>query len=256
MSWNEGAFGKLLCKRFSKFKFTRIPNITREYFITTRGLVIRGGQKGPGDLLEWDKIKEPGTSDGLDILGFDIAGTVKFNTPITLTVVGRNGKATIQEFPQMSTKFYYMLLSALHVANMFKDDASLRTQALLIWDKRNNDRNPLERGDYIKIIANDKINKIFLGKDDYKNAALEMYSRGAIKFEDLKKTPYEVEQMVKKYINSKEGMGFKTDARTEFRNSVRADVTPNNNTAGTTGKWGSYPQHKRFELEDDEQDLD
>ena len=84
MSWNEGAFGKLLCKRFSKFKFTRIPNITREYFITTRGLVIRGGQKGPGDLLEWDKIKEPGTSDGLDILGFDIAGTVKFNTPISV----------------------------------------------------------------------------------------------------------------------------------------------------------------------------
>lgn len=247
MAWRDEVFGIVIHKNFSKFKFSRLAKITREYFLTTRGLVIRGGSKGPGDLLEWDKIKEPGTADGLNILGLDLAGTVKFSTPITLTLAaGRGGKSTTQEFPQMSTDFYYKLLSAWHVAKMF-DDESTRTQALLIWKENKNARRSMTKGDYLKEISTRKIKKIFLGNMDYKNAALEMYQRGKLKYDDLKKTNYEIEEMVKEYIRKKEKIGFKSEAGNEFRNSMRSGVNPSANASGTTkGSWGNTAPHIRF----------
>ena len=249
MAWHEESFGKVLYKDLSKFKYTRIPNIVKEYFITTNGLVIRGGKKGPGDLLEWDKIKEPGTADGLSILGFDIAGTVKFNTPITLTVIGKDGKSGKQEFPQMSSEFYYKLMSAWHVAKMFNDE-SIRIEALTIWSKNLEKRRLMTKEEYLQEICRKKITRLFFGRSDYKKAALEMYERGKLKFDDFKKTNYEIEQMVKEYLNKKSKsnkIGFSTSTGNEFRESMR--YTPNsdeNISQGNKGSWGNVPPHMRF----------
>ena len=268
MSWKEAAFGKILYKDFSRFKYSRIPKITREYFITTRGLVIRGGGKGPGDLLAWDRIKEPGTSDGAQLLGIDFAGTVRFNTPITLSVLGggrRGGKRgdTIaqKEFPEMSTDFYYKLMSAWRVANMFSSE-SIRTKALIIWSKNKNMTSDKSRGEYEKKICECKIDDLFRGRTDYKNAALEMYEKGKLKLEDCEKTDYEIEKMVKEYWQKERKIGFKTrtigfqtsasDAREDFIRRVDARGTVNTQTSQSrdgnfyTRKWSDAVPHPRY----------
>lgn len=256
MAWNEAAFGKILHKDFSRFKYSRIPKITREYFITTKGLVIRGGEKGPGDLLSWDRIKEPSTSDGAQLLGIDFAGTVKFNTPITLTVVGRNGRTTVQEFPQMSTDFYYKLMSAWNVAHMF-GDGPMRRKALIIWSKNKDKKSEKSQWEYMKEIYTCKIDELFRGKSDYRVAALEMYERGKLKSGDFEKTDYEIENMVKEYIKEKDkkerGMGFKSskDSRAELMNRIDVRNTVNNSGARSTHnnysrRWSDYTPHKRY----------
>ena len=134
MAWlDEAAFGKVLYSDYSAYSFSRIPHllIGPRYFITTKGLVIRGGQKGEGDLLTWEKMKEPGTMDGYRYAGIDLSGTIKFSTPITL--LGKDGNK--QEFPKMRTSFYKKLMQAWSVANMFSDNKINQEIALTIWSE-------------------------------------------------------------------------------------------------------------------------
>lgn len=183
MAWDELAFGKILYSDYSIYSYSRIPHLLQgpRYFITTKGLVIRGGHKGIGDLLLWDRMIEPGVIDGNRFAGIDITGTVNFSTPITL--MGRDGNK--QEFPKMPTSFYRKLMQAWNITKMFPDGN--REIALLIWKDNIDNPNMKTKQDYINKIYEYKIKKIFRGDFYYQDKAIQMFKEKELNLDDIDK---------------------------------------------------------------------
>lgn len=216
MAWlDEDAFGKVLYSDYSAYSFSRIPHllIGPRYFITTKGLVIRGGQKGEGDLLTWEKMKEPGTMDGYRYAGIDLSGTIKFSTPITL--LGKDGNK--QEFPKMRTSFYKKLMQAWNVANMFSDNKINQEIALTIWGTR-----PLKnQKEYIQKVYETKIKSIFKYQTQEQNIVIEMYRKRVLTEKNIDEMSIpEIEAKMDDYIHNRRNKfreGMQTDTR-ETRN--------------------------------------
>ena len=248
--FNEDAFGRVLYSEYSKYSYSRIPHLLKgpKYFITTMGLVIRGGQKGDGDLLAWDKIKEPGVMGGNRIAGIDLSGTINFTTPITL--LGKDGNK--QEFPKMTTSFYNKLMEAWTVANMFSDNKENQEIALDIWKNSlsNNlkDRNILknERA-YRQKVYEIKIRKLFNYDTQKQDALIEMHKNRILKEKDIDEMPIpDIEAKVEEYIKK-----FKNNSpRNEFRKGLHTDE----NARGTSDEDGyeeAGNRHRNYEqLED------
>ena len=201
MAWlDEAAFGKVLYSDYSAYSFSRIPHllIGPRYFITTKGLVIRGGQKGEGDLLTWEKMKEPGTMDGYRYAGIDLSGTIKFSTPITL--LGKDGNK--QEFPKMPTSFYMKLMQAWNITKMFPDGN--REIALLIWKDNIDNPNMKTKQDYINKIYEYKIKKIFRGDFYYQDKEIQMFKEKELNIDDIDKYGKEkIKQIIDQYNETK-----------------------------------------------------
>ncbi len=224
MAWDDLAFGKVLYSNYSTYSYTRIPRIFQgpRYFITTKGLVIRGGQKSVGDLLSWENMKEPGVIDGNRFAGIDLSGTVNFNTPITL--MGRDGSK--QEFPKMPTSFYRKLMQARTITKMFPDDN--REIALLIWKDNIDNPNMRTKQDYINKIYEYKIKKIFRGDFYYQNKAMQMFKEKELKLDDIDKNGKEkIKQIIDKYNNrDDETKDEKDDSSSNNKNYTNNRVSP------------------------------
>ena len=234
MAWDELAFGKILYSDYSIYSYSRIPHLLQgpRYFITTKGLVIRGGHKGIGDLLLWDRMIEPGVIDGNRFAGIDITGTVNFSTPITL--MGRDGNK--QEFPKMPTSFYRKLMQAWNIAKMFSDGN--REIALLIWKDNIDNPNLQTKQDYINKIYEYKIKKIFRGDFYYQNKAMQMFKEKELKLDDIDKNGKEkIKQIIDKYNN-----------RDDETKDEREDSSSNNknNTTNRVSPIKKYQQHRNY----------
>lgn len=212
MLWfDEEAFGKVLYTGYSAYSFSRLPHIFTgpRYVITTRGLVIRGGQKGEGDLLTWEKMKEPGTMDGFRYAGIDLSGTIKFSTPITL--LGKDGNR--QEFPKMRTSFYKKLMQAWNVAYMFSDNKINQEIALTIWSKT-----PLRnQEEYIKKVYEVKIKNLFKHQTQKQGIVTEMYRKRVL-------TEKNIDEMSIPAIEAKIDEYRNNSRRNEFIDEMQADT--------------------------------
>lgn len=219
---DEEAFGKVLYSGYSAYSFSRIPHLFKgpRYFITTKGLVIRGGQKGEGDLLTWEKMKEPGTMDGTRYAGIDFSGTVKFSTPITL--LGKDGNK--QEFPKMKTRFYKKLMQAWNVANMFSDNKINQEIALTIWGTRGT--RPLKsQKEYIQKVYETKIKNLFKYQTQEQNIVIEMYRKRYLTEKAIdEKSVFEIEEEIEKYKNKIKDRQNSNNGENDFRDSLHTDV--------------------------------
>lgn len=218
MAWlDEAAFGKVLYSDYSAYSFSRIPHllIGPRYFITTKGLVIRGGQKGEGDLLTWEKMKEPGTMDGYRYAGIDLSGTIKFSTPITL--LGKDGNK--QEFPKMRTSFYKKLMQAWSVANMFSDNKINQEIALTIWSET-----PLRnQEEYIKKVYEIKIKNLFKYQTQTQGIVKEMYRKRVLTEKNIDEMSIpEIEAKMDDYIHNRRN-GFREGMQTDTRETRNED---------------------------------
>ena len=233
MAWDELAFGKILYSDYSTYSYTRIPHLLQgpRYFITTKGLVIRGGHKGLGDLLLWERMVEPGVIDGNRFAGIDLSGTVNFSTPITL--MGKDGNK--QEFPKMPTSFYRKLMQAWNITKMFSDGN--REIALLIWKDNIDNPNMQTKQDYINKIYEYKIKKIFRGDFYYQNKAMQMFKEKELKLDDIDKHGKEkIKQIIDQY-NERDN-----ETKEDGKNSPSNNKNHNNGFSPTK----KYQQHRNY----------
>ena len=237
MAWDELAFGKILYSDCSTYSYTRIPHFLQgpKYFITTKGLVIRGGHKGIGDLLLWERMVEPGVIDGNRFAGIDLSGTVNFSTPITL--MGKDGNK--QEFPKMPTSFYMKLMQAWNITKMFPDGN--REIALLIWKDNIDNPNMKTKQDYINKIYEYKIKKIFRGDFYYQDKAIQMFKEKELNLDDIDKYGKEkIKQIIDQYNETKK-TGKKKGKKKE-KNSSSNNKDHNNGFSPTK----KYQQHRNY----------
>ena len=230
--------GIVLHEEGGKFSYTRIPTAVipwkrTKFQITTEGMIYTSFNH-PSDPLEFDKMVEISTSEGVNLFNIDIKGTVKFNTPISIVITGKDGSKSIREYPNMPYSFYLRLKAALYVYKMFiKDDKEKKfwkDDALHIWSEQFvnyvEEKDYRVREVYVDEICKRKINKIFEDDPTNRDEAIELFEKGAIKTDmflsPIREIGYELRKKLKEL---KAELDQNSDAE-NFRREKQDNRTP------------------------------
>lgn len=201
-------FGTVLVETMGVYPYTRISKLftpwsQTKFVITTEGLAVFSNETG-WNPLDWDKIKEPDSSNGIFFGGFDIKGTINFSTPISSVVTGK----AKEDIDSMPTEFYYKLIEARRIVKMFEKDKDLEVSwkdiALNIWAKDLNCRASIRKEEYIKLICEWRIEQeLFSVGSKEQKLALALFRKGILKTDAFKKHGYECKRQIVSVMEGK-----------------------------------------------------
>ena len=223
MAWQEGGWGTALYQENAMIPYIRVYDIRYEYIITTKGVVLRGGEFGTGSIAYWDNIDgNVSTDNGNSIGKINLKGTVCIHT-----INAKNFFQTDKGHqPEVSEEYYFKLLTARDIALAFKGNPTYQRMALIIWKEKykcqTEEENRIE--DLIKDVQEKMIEEIFTDADK-REAAKKMLKQGKLEESDLKKTSWQIQQKVEKNIEEEQSRNSEdSEEENEYRRSMRVRV--------------------------------